>query len=507
MDGAGKRKRDEGGGGGVVGRARSMWGKIGAASAFKPKAKPDREDATVPEATPVPVAVPERESPEEPAAKRQRAEGASGAGALLRSLGVSGIDDGEEGTTRPPAPAAVRGRGARTSMTDRSVAPPPAAAAGAPPPPALHDASRERPLLTVLDEQFPTFNEKKAAERRETARPMPSEQSNFVPLAWEDRMRALWDLESIARAKMPRDGERLVVVYAGGYPGVHLKAVAGLYPMVDFVVVHPKQLDVGRGGLPGNVTQRLCRFDVHEAKQLRKDFGKNQKVVLIADTWSDGTRREGVPGLAAKVSDMNAQREWVKEMHPTVYSLKCHLPTGAGFARAFPYLPGDMVLPTWGPTEGGDCRLIGKLTPGASQLPEAEYDCLRYSRQMNFYRKIARARKYVTYHPNNPTAALQVTVDGMDWRYDASSEIATLVRYLHHAGVVADDAPAEEQAAAVAAASGRLSTLLGEHTLKAHPNRVTGNAAKQKASLRDAAKPAAESMSDVDKYLASLMGQ
>eukprot|EP00754_Rhynchopus_humris_P048141 Rhum_TRINITY_DN7597_c0_g2::Rhum_TRINITY_DN7597_c0_g2_i1::g.23661::m.23661/K18776/MTR2, MT48; cap2 methyltransferase len=433
---------------------------------------------------------------------------------LLAALGV------DADASPPPAKRPRRGRlldlDGGTAVPETRA--PPAA-------PTEFDAGRARPLLTALDADFPTFNSKKreAAEVGEGgAKPIRHLHNNMAGcLTWEDRMKALWDIELLSRG--PASPSR-VVVYAGGFPGRHVAAVASLFPETRFVAMHHQPYECG---LPSNVAHKVRRFDLHEAQVLRKQ-NKDEEIILIADTWSPvALQADTASGDAAVISDMTQQREWVRELQPARASLKFWLPqvsidgdaattkSTGGYARTFGYLEGEVLLPAYGGASiQRQTRLVvtggeGRVDPRTRLPKETDYDCLRFARQVLFFMKIARPRKYSTYHPKNPKATTQVAAaafDGMDYKYDASAEVAALSAYLLHAGRTVD-------AAALGSVSAELSGLLGAHALSTHPERVPLDAPREaetsvgRAAVRPlvAVKNSAKGRaSAADSYLASL---
>ena len=394
-----------------------------------------------------------------------------------------------------------------------------------------HDPARERPLITTLTETFPSFNTRKleASVEGNTAKKRALTHHNNLAgsLSWSDRMRALADVSSIISSP-PGDGGK-VVIYAGGYPGHHVKAVAEMFEDITFYAMHHKPYEVT--DLPANVVHKQRRFDAQEAAMMRRKFvGTKTEVILIADTWSEGAYNEGASGDAAVVADLQAQKEWVRELRPTRSSLKFWLPqvvvdldaattrSQSGFSKTFSYFDGIVQLPSYGPADIAKSLRLEVTAPPNDRTgfpPSKEYDCLRLARQVLFFIKIARPRKYNTFQPKSPSCELPLTdqvMSGMNWRYDASSEAATLLAYLKYSGRSGEGGGTVEEdlATAVGALSAQLSSVLGTVSLKDHPDRFPEDAAAESSAVggentgegeRVTTKNASKNVSALDQYL------
>eukprot|EP01060_Flectonema_neradi_P036295 TRINITY_DN6938_c0_g1_i1.p2 TRINITY_DN6938_c0_g1~~TRINITY_DN6938_c0_g1_i1.p2 ORF type:complete len:412 (+),score=78.13 TRINITY_DN6938_c0_g1_i1:42-1277(+) len=351
----------------------------------------------------------------------------------------------------------------------------------------VHDSSRERPLLTKLDRDFPVFNESKTTDKDKLPARVPT-------LEWGDRMKAIWDIEFLTTNTTPKS--TTTVIYAGGYPGKHINVIASLFPSVEFICICEKAYEIT---LPKNVTQRLKRFDKHEAQIVKKRILESEKVtpeiLFITDTWSAGCFVPGAVGETNILRDLLTQEEWFTVLSPKCASLRFWL-SPVSYPRTQKYYGGSIYLPAWGSEDIKECRLF---TTGGDLI---EIDQLRFTRQVQFFNKIARSRKYVAFHPNHPTCTLPVQCEGMDWRFDASTEIATLLKYLR----AFTDLPSDSAAAAgkVEDLSKEISSMLsnGEYTLATHPSRPG-----RKASSNNKPPPGTVKLNPTtaaDRYLASL---
>ena len=348
-----------------------------------------------------------------------------------------------------------------------------------------HDTCRERPLLTKLDKDFPVFNESKSTDGEKLPAVVHT-------LEWNDRMKAIWDIDFLSQNTTPTSNTS--VIYGGGFPGNHIKVIATLFPNIHFICVCEK---IYEATLPSNAVQRVKRFDKHEAQIAKKKIIENseskQELLFINDTWSQGCFIPGAVGETNTMRDLLLQEEWLSTINPKCSSLRFWL-TPVTYPRNQKYFSGDLCLPSWGPATIKECRLF---TKGGDFI---EYDQLRFTRQVTFFNKIARCRKYVSYHPNNPTCTLPVQCEGMDWRFDSSTEITVLIKYLQTFSNMPQDTTTA--AKEVEILSVKISSLLtnGEYGLATHPSRpgrkTTTSSNKNSVKLN--------ATSAADRYLASL---
>ncbi|KAJ9461285.1 Cap-specific mRNA (nucleoside-2prime-O-)-methyltransferase [Diplonema papillatum] len=412
--------------------------------------------------------------------------------ALNAYLAEDGDDDASS-LTPPPPPAAAAAAAAAEPTT-----PPPSAEAVLParnaeksagnapflPLKGGFDPARDRPLLTALDERFPTFNEKK--QKAAAGVPAPPQQPG-APRGWPERCSLLWAVKAVLAASRgadsPFEGQ---IVYGGGYPGLVPSLLAELFPACSVVGVHPKPYE---GILPPNLQQRLARLSPHEARKIR-EAAPEAAVVLVADVVEEGA--EGLKGHARDAhaaSELLRQREWVRALQPVVASVKFWLPSSG--QRMFSFLKGEVSLPSWGPKELTEMRLLH--VPAEHGCAEVEYDTLRFHRQIQFFTNMARPRKYMLYHPSNPEAPvtfMDTDVPGIDWRYNISSELSVLLGYLATKGVP----PAGREAAE---AAGKLSADISRN--------LGGDLAQFLVKKSESRKMHLDPLNEADRYLASIV--
>jgi hypothetical protein len=179
---------------------------------------------------------------------------------------------------------------------------------------------------------------------------------------------------------------RLLCVYAGACPCIHMDDLIDMFPNVYFVLVDPAfackqnrncqtRWDHKRVSVCPNLFddrtvaaindwvhgQRLEWHWIH-AKLHSLDFQQDEatidKLLFISDIRMHAHCEKSIDG------DMNAQRKWFRELNAFAGLLKFRLPYATpawvqefGEDGGYEYLDGTVYLPWWGPRSTTECRL------------------------------------------------------------------------------------------------------------------------------------------------------
>ncbi len=181
----------------------------------------------------------------------------------------------------------------------------------------------------------------------------------------------------------PYYGRSLHVIYAGAAPGVHIPILAQMFPTMRFVLVDPARSMISNGEYT-NIEVIQDFMSEALASEFAAKFSSDS-LLFISDI------RVGAPGNGETDEeqqfriqrDMDAQRWWVKRMHPLSSILKFRLPWSIGAKTN--YLGGKIYLPVYGKCLTHEARLIVPR-----DAPAMEFDNRRYERQMSYFNRVLR---------------------------------------------------------------------------------------------------------------------
>ena len=181
---------------------------------------------------------------------------------------------------------------------------------------------------------------------------------------------------------------RLVVVYAGAAPGVHVPQLAELFPLMRFILIDPQPSAI-QNGQYRNI-RVMAEFMTDElAIDMKRRFGSDN-LVLISDirTAYAGPGRESDRNQQFRIkADMDMQLGWHNRMEPLVSMFKFRLPWDIEPRTIYPY--GEIRLPVYGKQLTHETRLV--VCKGA---PMFFYNNRRYEGQMAYFNRVSRISRY-----------------------------------------------------------------------------------------------------------------
>jgi len=240
----------------------------------------------------------------------------------------------------------------------------------------------------------------------------------FTVVHWGQRKLLIAEIEFLTICGNEHQSREVdtVVVYAGAAPGTHVKALAKMFPWLQFVLVDPAPFTVS----PTDKVKIIQKMFTNElAQELANDI-KGQ-IVFISDVRSADYAIHKDSEKRIK-DDMQAQWDWHIRLKAVRSMLKFRLPWDDAKST---YLDGDLHLPVWGPRSTTECRLITD-----SQKPQKTrvYDHKKYESQMHYFNVTTRPSVY----PHD------VKAEGLDRCYDCRAEVEILRNYLASTGMHGD---------------------------------------------------------------------
>jgi hypothetical protein len=212
--------------------------------------------------------------------------------------------------------------------------------------------------------------------------------------------------------------KKIVLIYAGAAPGIHLDLLSQMFPFITFVLIDP------------------AKFSIEPNSKLiiKREFFTDEMALDLKEEYNDWIRlfisdiRLAGPGygynddeIEEKVfEDMRSQENWYKILEPFRSLLKFRLPyvenRNNQKNNKINYLDGKIYFQIWAPCSSSETRLF--VGENASKR---EYDCLKYENQMFRFNRVERAQCY------NHT----IEANGIDHCYDCRGEVFIFQNYIN----------------------------------------------------------------------------
>lgn len=220
------------------------------------------------------------------------------------------------------------------------------------------------------------------------------------------------------------------IVYAGAAPGTHLDYLNALFPNFNWILIDPRNFS--EKILDRDDTIRLKTIDrYYESKFIViKDYFDDflakrinrfySNIAFISDIRTN-TDNESI------ANDMIRQKNWVELLQPELSILKLRFPypdlesTEEDEKNIFPYLPGKILLPVWGPVSTTETRL---LVERKDIFKTKNYNTKRYESLMFYFNTRTRTNYYQDGLNMNPFKS------GLCHCFDCRSEIDIIRTYL-----------------------------------------------------------------------------
>lgn len=221
-----------------------------------------------------------------------------------------------------------------------------------------------------------------------------------------------------AEISMEKIFKKIILIYAGAAPGLHLKLLSQMFPFIQFILIDPA---------------KMC-FESNEKINIKQEYFTNELALNLMEEFNDeiilfisDIRRFG-PGAKLTdaeieneiIEDMRNQMNWYYILKPFRSLLKFRLPyfeNRPSAKRYFDYLEGDIYFQIWPPNSSSETRLYVK-----NNAKVKTYDCLKYENQLYYFNNVTRVSCYL--HDFN--------LDGLDHCYDCRAEIYVFENYLKH---------------------------------------------------------------------------
>lgn len=174
----------------------------------------------------------------------------------------------------------------------------------------------------------------------------------------------------------------MLVVYAGGAPGLHMNMLCDMFPELSFLII-----DSAPFRCRGNDRLELWRnSDPFSEEVLMDVLTRKGKKILISDIRTAPAGLDRHDGDQYVVSDLEKQLEWHERLGSETSLLKFRLPWTEGSTS---YLDGMLQFPCYGPQTTTETRLI--VHKGAGKR---EYDHKTYEEQMFYFNRMVRVQYY-----------------------------------------------------------------------------------------------------------------
>lgn len=210
------------------------------------------------------------------------------------------------------------------------------------------------------------------------------------------------------------------VLYAGAASGIHIPILAEMLPKLEWILFDPNPFD------PTVLSHPRCiciktKFDVRSAiKEIKNSKGPIWFISDIRSTNSD----EDV------VKDMKLQSSWVRELKPTLASLKFRLPfSDLGYMRSkqasklkndrlVDYIGGDLYGQINAPAYSSEARLYTDATK-----PDVTYSVLKYESRLQGYNYFTRNMRFIVPYRHREVV---MCVPGYDNGFESMTELSLL---------------------------------------------------------------------------------
>ncbi|CAF0970908.1 unnamed protein product [Brachionus calyciflorus] len=212
--------------------------------------------------------------------------------------------------------------------------------------------------------------------------------------------------------------KKIVIIYAGAAPGIHIDFLNQLFPFMYFVLVDPAKMAVKTSE---KIRIHQEYFTDETAQSLKKEF-QHDLILFISDIrrFGPGAKLTDSEIEEEIVEDMRNQKNWFKILNPFRALLKFRLPyveNRTNAQRFLEYLDGDVYFQIWPPNSSSETRLYVKENAGLK-----EYDCIKYENQLYRFNNNERVMCYEH----------EYLVDGLDHCYDCRAELYVFENYLEN---------------------------------------------------------------------------
>ena len=210
--------------------------------------------------------------------------------------------------------------------------------------------------------------------------------------------------------------KKLVVIYAGAAPGIHIGFLSEMFPFIRFVLIDPAKFQV-------ETSEKIEIYQEYFTDEMALRFKEDYSDYLrlfISDIrrFGPGTKLTDEEVESEILEDMNHQMNWYKLLDPFRSLLKFRLPYVENRNNAktkIEYLDGDIYFQIWPPCSSSETRLYVR-----DNAKLKSYECTKYENQLFRFNNFERAQCY--YH--------EYKLPGLDHCYDCRAEIYVFEQYL-----------------------------------------------------------------------------
>lgn len=221
---------------------------------------------------------------------------------------------------------------------------------------------------------------------------------------------------SIITEELELKKQKVVMIYAGAAPGVHIDHLSRMFPFIEFVLVDPNPFKIK------NVPPRITIYNEYFTDDMAKKFAvqyADYVRLFVSDIRTGDPSKMDANKVETQVdTDMIWQMNWYRIMTPALTMLKFRLPYVGDIPdrkKTLEYLDGDVYFQIWAPQSSSETRLV--VRPDAKMKV---YDCVKYENQLFRFNIMERVMCY----PHDV-----VNVMGIDCCYDCRAEIYVHEKY------------------------------------------------------------------------------
>lgn len=212
--------------------------------------------------------------------------------------------------------------------------------------------------------------------------------------------------------------KKIILIYAGAAPGLHLEFLSEMFPFIKFVLIDPAKM-----GFESNEKIRIHQeyFNDEMALNLWEEF-KEEIILFVSDIRRFGPGAKLTDAEIEKeiLEDMRNQMNWYNILKPFRSLFKFRLPYVENRPNAkytLDYLEGDIYFQIWPPNSSSETRLYVR-----ENAKIKSYDCLKYENQLYYFNNIERVNCYEHNYD----------IDGLDHCYDCRAEIYVFEYYINN---------------------------------------------------------------------------
>ncbi|RNA27762.1 hypothetical protein BpHYR1_053876 [Brachionus plicatilis] len=210
--------------------------------------------------------------------------------------------------------------------------------------------------------------------------------------------------------------KKIILIYAGAAPGLHLEFLSQMFPFIKFVLIDPAKMAFE----PTDKIRINQEYFTHEmALDLREEF--NSDIILfISDIrrFGPGAKLTDAEIENEILEDMQNQMDWYHILKPFRSLFKFRLPYVENRPNAkhtLDYLEGDIYFQIWPPNSSSETRLYVR-----EKAKLKTYDCLKYENQLYYFNNVERVNCYEHFYD----------LDGLDHCYDCRAEVFVFENYI-----------------------------------------------------------------------------